>query len=95
MGKMSRDKGQRIKRGLVHMPTAAGIDASRVPFSGAAGGAYSGDLRRGALIAEVKARVSGSGFVQLERWLGDHALLFLKRDRQRPLVVLPVAHGAS
>lgn len=86
MGKMSRDKGQRIERELVHLHQAAGIDASRVPLSGAVGGAYSGDLRIGALTAEVKARASGSGFVQLERWLGEHALLFLKRDRQRPLV---------
>lgn len=91
MGKMSRDKGQRIERALVHLHQAAGLDASRVPLSGAAGGAYSGDLRRGDLGVEVKARASGSGFKQREAWLGECAMLFLKRDRQRPLVVMPWA----
>lgn len=91
MGKMSRDKGQRIERELVHLHQAAGLDASRVPLSGAAGGPYSGDLRIGDLRAEVKARASGSGFKQLEAWLADHDMLFLRRDRQRPLVVMPWA----
>ena len=39
--------------------------------------------------AEVKARASGGGFVQLERWLAQHDALFLRRDRADPLVLLP------
>lgn len=89
MAKMSRDKGQRIERELVHLHQEAGIPASRVPLSGAAGGEYAGDLHVLDLTAEVKARKDGSGFKQLEAWLGAHDLLFLRRDRQRPLVVLP------
>jgi Holliday junction resolvase len=38
MARMSRDKGQRIERELVHLHLDAGIPASRVPLSGAAGG---------------------------------------------------------
>lgn len=83
MARMSRDKGQRIER------EDAGIPASRVPLSGAAGGEYAGDLRILDLVAEVKARANGEGFKTLEAWLGDNDLLFLRRDRQRPLVVLP------
>ena len=41
------------------------------------------------LVAEVKARKNGSGFTQLEKWLGDYQVLFLRRDRADPLVVLP------
>jgi len=89
MAKMSRDKGQRIERELVHLHQDAGIPATRVPLSGATGGAYAGDLRILDLIAEVKARKDGSGFKQLEAWLGEHDVLFLRRDRQRPLVLMP------
>ena len=39
--------------------------------------------------AEVKARAGGEGFKTLERWLPDHALLFLRRDRAPPLVLAP------
>ena len=40
-------------------------------------------------MAEVKARAGGGGFKTLERWLGDNDLLFLRRDRSTPLVVMP------
>ena len=89
MARLSRDKGQRIERELVHSHQAAGISASRVPLSGAAGGEYAGDLHVLDLVAEVKARKDGSGFKQLAAWLAEYDMLFLRRDRQRPLVVLP------
>ena len=41
------------------------------------------------LVAEVKARKNGSGFTQLEKWLGEYQVLFLRRDRADPLVLLP------
>jgi hypothetical protein len=41
------------------------------------------------LVAEVKARKGGAGFVQLERWLGDYDLLVLRRNNSNPLLVLP------
>jgi hypothetical protein len=40
-------------------------------------------------VAEVKARKNGGGFVQLETWLADFDLLFLRRNHADPLVVLP------
>ena len=89
MARLSRTKGQRIERELVHLHRDAGISCQRVPLSGAAGGEYSGDLRILDLRGEVKARANGAGFKQLETWLGNHDMLFLRRDRQRPLVLLP------
>jgi hypothetical protein len=41
------------------------------------------------LVAEVKARKNGGGFVQLERWLGEFDLLALRRNNADPLIVLP------
>jgi hypothetical protein len=41
------------------------------------------------LVWECKSRKAGGGFVQLERWLGENDLLFLRRDHAEPLVLLP------
>ena len=96
MGKASRDKGNRAEREIVNRHKAMGVHAQRVPLSGAVGGAYSGDVdiyvdggEEAPLVSEVKARKSGAGFKTLEGWLGDNDLLFLRRDGQDPLVVLP------
>ena len=94
MGKASRDKGARREREIVELLNAInGVHAERVPLSGAAGGSYAGDIQiitaGEQLIAEVKARKNGQGFVTLEKWLGDNDMLILKRDRQKPMVVLP------
>jgi Holliday junction resolvase len=96
VGKASRDKGARVEREMVDRHKAIGIHAARVPLSGAAGGRFSGDVDVYAfgadaapLVSEVKARKDGAGFATLERWLGDNDLIFLRRDRADPLVVLP------
>jgi hypothetical protein len=96
VGKAQRDKGGRVERKVVSLLRSEGIAAERVPLSGAAGGSFSGDialdlpaLEDTRVTAEVKARKGGEGFKQLERWLGDNDLLFLARDRKKPLVVMP------
>jgi len=62
--------------------------AERVPLSGAAGGSYGGDLIVTGMRCEVKARRSGEGFKQLEAWLGENDVLFLRRNHAEPLIVL-------
>ncbi len=70
--------------------------AERVPLSGAA--RYQG---KGAdvdvyafgpdatpFIGEVKGRADGAS-TMLNRWLGDGHVLFMRRDRAEPLIVLP------
>ena len=98
-GKMSRDKGARVERELVNKLKEAGIDAKKVPLSGAVEG-YKGDIALSRLgepfaekvsidwIAEVKARKNGEGFKTLEGWLGENDVLFLKRNNANPIVVL-------
>lgn len=90
MGMMSRRKGSRIEREIVQLHVDIGVPAERIPLSGSAGGSFGGDIEiTGVGRCEVKARASGSGFATLERWLADHAALFLRRDRAEPIVVLP------
>lgn len=56
-GRRSRSKGVRAERELVRLLHDAGIAAERVPLSGAAGGAFAGDIRLpGGRRAEVKIR---------------------------------------
>ena len=100
-GKRHRQKGDRIEREIVKLHVDIGVEAARVPLSGAAGGRFSGDIdlypfgsEAAPLVAEVKARKDGAGFVQLERWLGENDALFLRRNLADPMVVLPWATWA-
>jgi hypothetical protein len=92
-GRRSRDKGYRREVEIVDLHRGLGIaGAHRVPLSGAVAG-YAGDVKiphlGATLTGEVKARAGGEGFKTLERWLGENDMLFLRRDRTTPLVVLP------
>lgn len=85
----AKRKGYRVERQIVDLHKAAGIAAERVPLSGSAGGGFAGDIVvEDTLRGEIKARKSGDGFKVLEKWIGNHDLLFLRRDRQEPLVTM-------
>ena len=97
MGRASRDKGQRRERQVVALHEDLGVRAEKVPLSGATsyqGAGHDVDVypwgpEGPPLCGEVKARANGSGFKTLESWLDENDVLFLIRDRQEPLVVLP------
>jgi Holliday junction resolvase len=92
-----RRKGDRVERETVHLHQSIGVHAERYPLSGASrfrGSGHDIDLyvfgrAEPPLIAEVKARKNGAGFVTLESWLADYDALFLRRNHADPLVVLP------
>lgn len=96
-GKMARNKGARIERELVDAHKKIGVHAERYPLSGAThfrGTGHDVDIypygaEEVPMVAEIKARKDGGGFAMLEKWLGEYDVLFLRRDRQDPLVVLP------
>jgi len=90
-------KGDRIEREIVVQHIGIGIKAERYPLSGASrfrGSGHDLDIYaygpdEAPLVAEVKARKSGSGFVTLESWLAGYDILFLRRNNADPLIVLP------
>jgi Holliday junction resolvase len=92
-----RRKGNRVEREIVQLHKAIGVHAERHPLSGASHFRGSGhdveiyvfgtDERP--LLAEVKSRRSGAGFVTLEKWLGEYDCLFLRRDSSCPMILLP------
>jgi Holliday junction resolvase len=96
-GRRSRAKGNRIEREIVSRHAEIGVKAERYPFSGASrfrGSGHDLDIYafgtdEGPLVAEVKSRRSGAGFVTLEKWLGEYDCLFLRRNSVEPMVLLP------
>jgi Holliday junction resolvase len=96
-GRASRAKGDRIEREIVDRHKEIGIHAERYPLSGASrfrGSGHDIDIysfgREAApIVAEVKGRKNGAGFVTLERWIADYDALFLRRNNADPLVVIP------
>lgn len=97
----AKSKGSRIEREIAQKLTDAGIPSRRIVMSGAAArydSRLSGDVDVGLLDdgralfkAEVKARKSGEGFTQLDKWLGDNDMLFLRRNNRSPMVYMPWA----
>jgi Holliday junction resolvase len=85
----SRAKGDRFERDVVSRHIAAGIEAVKVPLSGAVEG-FKGDVivGRDGYRGECKSRKNGEGFAVIEGWLKGNDLLFMKRDRAEPLVVM-------
>jgi hypothetical protein len=85
MSLAQRRKGQRIENAIVHLHHDAGIACEKLSRAGYTGA----DIRIADVFSgEVKSRGNGAGFALLSSWLGIADFLFLKRDRQQPLVVL-------
>jgi hypothetical protein len=86
-----------VEREIVALHGAIGIHSERYPLSGASRfrgsghdlDVYSFGRDEAPIVAEVKSRRGGAGFVQLEKWLGEFDALFLKRNNAEPMVVLP------
>ncbi len=91
-GRRSRDKGNRTERAIVRVLQDHGIAAERIPLSGAAGGRFTGDITVPMLGLDrrVEVKCRAAGFAQLYKWLGANDLLIVKRDRDEPLVVVPL-----
>jgi hypothetical protein len=97
MSNYERTKGLRIEREIITLHRELDVYAERVPLSGATryqGGGHDIDVHlpqraEKPFRAEVKGRKSGEGFTLLEKWLANYDMLFLRRDRALPLVVLP------
>jgi len=96
-GRRHRDKGNRLEREIVDRHLAAGCKSERYPLSGASrfrGSGHDVDVYlfgedEAPLVAEVKGRKNGNGFSLMEKWIDENDLLFLRRDRGTPLVVMP------
>ena len=84
-------KGTRVENEIVKLFKKEGFKARRQPLSGAIQD-FPHDVRVadlfGGTTIEVKARKSGEGFTQLDKWKGSADLLILKRDFKEPMVYM-------
>jgi hypothetical protein len=96
-GRSPRQKGNVREREAVNKHLAIGVHSERYPLSGASrfrGKSHDIDVYafgkdEPPLPCEVKARCRGKGFAVLQKWLGEHDALFLRRNNAEPTVVLP------
>ncbi len=90
MPNKSRQKGDRFEVDCVNTIRAAGLQAQRVPLSGAAGGMFSGDLHVQVCdrIEKIECKTRARAWLDLYGWIVDNYALFIKRDRCETLVVL-------
>ena len=86
MGKSQRDKGARFERQIVKKFNDSGIEAKRVPLSGATW--LKGDVLIDNEVAECKKR--GNGFKQLYDWIDEARYLIVAADYKEPLVVVRI-----
>lgn len=87
MGKSQRNKGYRGEYNLVKLFKEAGLDAQRVPLSGAS------EFKKGDVVVQGRTgevKVRGSGFKKIYEWLGANDFLAIKADRREYLIVLRV-----
>lgn len=94
MGKASRDKGKRFELEIKHTAEDHGLDAVRVPLSGATDFAK-GDVvvtAPGGVKWTIECKKRGNGFKTIYRFLekGDCDLLVIGADRKPALAVLPL-----
>ena len=90
-GKASRDKGAAFEREIVNWHKQRGVDAERIPLSGAMKGTYASDIKLGpqlALTAECKRRARAWQDIY-DAFDQDKAdVVFIRKDRKPALVVL-------
>jgi hypothetical protein len=88
MGKKSKRKGYRIEHEIEEILIGEGINAKRIPLSGASW--IKGDIivsiNGKEYIGEVKTRKEG--FKEIYKWLFGKDFLFLRADRKEFLVVM-------
>jgi Holliday junction resolvase len=89
----SREKGSRLEHEIFERYRELGVHSERYPLSGASrfrGSGHGVDIyafgdEQAPIVAKVKARKDGAGFVTLEKWLGEYDVLFLRRNNADPL----------
>ncbi len=87
LGMKSKRKGYRLEHELETILKNAGLNAKRVPLSGATQ-FQKGDIIVEGLVGESKGR--GDGFKNIYKWLGDNDLLFIRADNKDWLAVVPM-----
>jgi hypothetical protein len=91
----SRAKGDRFERDCVNELKDLGLEAQRVPLSGAAGGLFGSDIVVGDHKYKVECKTRKRFIGQFLGWLEGNYALFVKEDRSETLVVMRLEDFAA
>src|SRR5438477_132694 len=86
MANRSAQKGTRFEVACVNRLRELGLEAQRVPLSGAAGGQFGSDIVVAHRKIECKTRKRFIG--QFLGWLEGNFALFVKQDKSETLVIM-------
>lgn len=96
MPNRSKQKGDRAERAIVELLRSFGLDAYRVPLSGAVNGFKDDiEIRHGDKTLRLESKVRSKGFRNIYRWKADSDCLVIKADNQEPLAVVSLARLAK
>lgn len=96
MPNRSKQKGDRAERQIVELLRAYGLDAYRVPLSGAALGFKDDiEIRFASQTLRLESKVRQSAFKCIYRWLKGSDGLVIKADREAALIVLDLGRFVS
>ncbi len=96
MPNRSKQKGDRCEREIVELFLAAGLEAYRVPLSGAATGFKSDvEVRLPGTTLKLESKVRGTGFGRIYKWLVGNDGVVIKADREQTLLVIPLERFAK
>ena len=89
MPNRSREKGNRGERAIVALLKAYGLDAYRVPLSGAARGFKDDvELRIPNRTLRIESKVRSKGFKNIYLWIRGADILVVKKDHEKPLAII-------
>lgn len=80
----SRVKGDSFEREIVAALTAAGVEAQRVPLSGAAKGRFGGDIHAQVcgVWEKLEAKIRKRAWLDLYGWIEDNFCLVIRRNAE-------------
>lgn len=84
-----KQKGTAFETETARKIQALGINAWRVPLSGALGGKFRGDIQFAGLIAECKRRKKNFSFLYKSLEQDQADCLFVRDDQKETMVVMP------
>jgi len=88
MPNRQKEKGSRFERELVDKAKAHGLEAYRVPLSGAGSIKNDVHIKVGRTLWEIEAKKRADGFKFLYEHIADADVLVVGADRQKPLAVI-------
>lgn len=89
MPNRSKQKGDRAERAIVDLLRSFGLEAYRVPLSGAVNGFKDDiEIRLGTQTLRLESKVRSKAFGNIYRWLANSDCLVIKADNKEPLAII-------